>query len=150
MKTIAAYATLLALALVAEASLLRAGRGLRAPVSLGGTWEVRTGGSGGVLPNTQTLSIEQTGPDLDLHLGNVALRGSLHGTAIRAWGATSFSGRLDGDAIRGRFEPEGATFVAARVREPRGETRAAPARHAARAGAPAPSKRNITLPEGTL
>ena len=128
MKTTVIYVALLLLALAAEGALLRAGAGLRAPLSVGGAWQVRLADADAriaSLPPAKgplTLTIDQSGRDLDVHLGTLALRGTLDGAAVEAFGAGSSAATLsavvDGRSMRGRFEPGGVAFVATREDKP--------------------------------
>ena len=115
------FAAMVGVPLAVLALVMTVGGGLRAPHSVGGTWEL-------AVEDRPPLEVVQSGPVLELRWGDVSGRGHLVGADLdgRLGGWTLRARRTDdarlvGTLTQGEASPV-ISFVATRTRTPRGQS----------------------------
>ena len=121
MKTLLLYLALVGLPLLGVSGILRAGSGLVAPPSFGGTWALATADApGGCARPAGPLRVTQSGRRAQVTLGAVAAGADVDGRRLRTRGAVATAGPCAGwrveaegvggpvpEALTGRLVPEG-------------------------------------------
>ena len=117
MKNVAFYILAVGLPILAIFGLLYLGEGLKAPMSVGGTWAIESSGacdSSPIAKASPALKISQSGPRLEIELGDAArtvLHGDLEGAHVTAESGGAARVRLaadvERDELRGALEVTG-------------------------------------------
>jgi len=108
MRSFLIYLGMVGVPVLGLAGILRLGRDLRAPASVGGEWRLEQPFPGAPT-GARTLVISQSGPHLSLTIGGRGVRGTLRGDTVTASAdATDRSACGEADVMRAVLDRSGA------------------------------------------